>query len=222
MRLLTLLLFVTACLRCDGPAANEITTTGKTVDEPAAVPSPTGRTASDRTFKPGGFIGLVTAQSTPGSVRAAYGKDALVAETLYGPEGVTYEGYVLFPGTDDAIELTFPETGEEAGVGGTIRSAGSHWQGADHGVRIGTSLRDLERLNGGPFTFYGFEWDFGGLVADWKGGKLEGHRMALTYDWDSLEEREQQEVIGDQKIRSDLAVLAGAGVRVAEIYVSVE
>jgi hypothetical protein len=35
------------------------------------------------------------------------------------------------------------------------------------------TLGQLQELNGGPFLFNGFAWDFGGLVTSWEGGKLE-------------------------------------------------
>ncbi|MBS0386181.1 MAG: hypothetical protein JSS00_12620, partial [Proteobacteria bacterium] len=32
------------------------------------------------------------------------------------------------------------------------------------------SMADVERANGGAFVLYGFEWDYGGTVTDWRGG----------------------------------------------------
>jgi hypothetical protein len=34
------------------------------------------------------------------------------------------------------------------------------------------SLGEVEIANGGPFTLYGFAWDYGGTVSDWQGGAL--------------------------------------------------
>jgi hypothetical protein len=45
----------------------------------------------------------------------------------------------------------------------------SSWSVA--GVAIGTSLVELERLNGGPFKLNYFEGDYGGAITDW----LSGH-----------------------------------------------
>jgi hypothetical protein len=41
------------------------------------------------------------------------------------------------------------------------------------GIAVGTSLRELEDLNGSSFTLAGFGWDYEGVVTDWKGGKLD-------------------------------------------------
>jgi hypothetical protein len=46
------------------------------------------------------------------------------------------------------------------------------WHLANH-VSFGTTLRDLERLNGKPYQLAGFEWDYSGMVTNWNGGKLQ-------------------------------------------------
>jgi hypothetical protein len=46
------------------------------------------------------------------------------------------------------------------------------WHLANH-ISFGTSLRELERLNGRPFQLAGFEWDQSGTVTDWNDGDLQ-------------------------------------------------
>ena len=40
------------------------------------------------------------------------------------------------------------------------------------GIALGTSLKELERLNGHHFQVHGFDWGYGGLVTSWSGGRL--------------------------------------------------
>jgi hypothetical protein len=40
------------------------------------------------------------------------------------------------------------------------------------GITIGSSLAEVQKVNGKPFLVSGFDWDYGGFVADWKGGAL--------------------------------------------------
>jgi hypothetical protein len=40
-------------------------------------------------------------------------------------------------------------------------------------VGFGTSLKNLEKLNGKPFQLAGFEWDYSGQVNNWNGGNLQ-------------------------------------------------
>jgi hypothetical protein len=40
------------------------------------------------------------------------------------------------------------------------------------GIGIGTTLKDLERLNGAPFDLVGFDFDYSGTVTSWRDGRL--------------------------------------------------
>ncbi len=46
------------------------------------------------------------------------------------------------------------------------------WHLADN-ISFGTSLRELESLNGKEFKLSGFEWDFSGTVINWEEGVLD-------------------------------------------------
>ena len=81
----------------------------------------------------------------------------------------------------------------------------------EQGITLGTRLKELERLNGRPFTLTGFDWDYGGTVTNWNGGKLAEQIpdmiLRLTPDYDEtdtqLTEAEAHAVLGDQEITSD-------------------
>ena len=67
-----------------------------------------------------------------------------------------------------------------------VSSADSLWHDAA-GLRAGMTLAELVELNGAPVSFYGLEWDYGGTVQDWHGGKLANavgnklfHRVTLS------------------------------------------
>src|SRR5262249_25189227 len=65
------------------------------------------------------------------------------------------------------------------------RSEDNHacqWRTAD-GVGIGTTLRELEKANGGPFEMVGWGSDVGGNLTSFQGGRLEKEllgALALT------------------------------------------
>lgn len=52
-----------------------------------------------------------------------------------------------------------------------LKGESGRWA-VDPGIRLGMRLKDLERINGGPFTVMGFDWDYGGGITSWRGGKL--------------------------------------------------
>jgi len=203
--------------------ACEPTATDSTTEASSSVSdSKSAITAADRTFVPGKRLGLINTKSTPAAVREAYGEDALVDSLLWGPEGMRYPGYILFPGTDDALELSF--SSEEGGVSAEPFEEGGHWTCATTGIRVGTSLATLNRLNGRPFTFSGFGWDYEGNVMDWNGGHLDGHRLKLKYDYYNVDLADgvYGQIMGDHELSSDLPILQDIGVKVDGIYFVLE
>jgi len=86
-------------------------------------------------------------------------------------------------------------------------------------VTIGTTLRELERLNGKPFRMFGFWWDYGGEVSSWEGGELEreffheaGSQLVVRLggrEWSSalLTEEEAGAVSGEKEVPSDHPVM---------------
>jgi len=106
------------------------------------------------------------------SLTQRYGKDAIVQE-LPGAEGETYKGLVLLPrAADRRIEVSFTDDAMKRATGLTIRdkAKASRWNLS--GITIGSSLAEAQKANGRPFLVSGFDWDYGGFVADWKGGAL--------------------------------------------------
>ncbi len=184
--------------------------------EPVPCPEPTPAAAAVETIDyPYTFstdhFGKITTGMSAEEIAQAYGTENFVAGTLYGPEGIEYDGYRLFPGTD-----------AEAGISidsGFLRvelvGEGSPWREATTGIGVGTSLGELVRLNGAPITFYGFGWDYGGLVSDYNGGKLsDTYVLALDLNYDSVGEAASLGLSGDRELRSDDPLLEGAEVRV--------
>jgi|AntRauTorckE5430_2_1112549.scaffolds.fasta_scaffold03866_1 hypothetical protein len=210
--LLILSAFVfTGCQNCP-PCPDEVAAAAST---PA-----TALTPADRTFLPGKRIGAITSGMQLADLERMFGADQVVPATLYGPEGITYEGFRFLPGTDDELEMVI----YEEGISATASKPGGHWASAKYGVRVGTSLAELNRLNGKPFKLSGFGWDYGGSVTDWEGGALEGHGVTLNYDAYLMDEDGPfyEQALGDIELMSDLPALQDAGVRVSALYFSAE
>jgi hypothetical protein len=81
-------------------------------------------------------------------------------------------------------------------------------------ISFGTSLRELERLNGRPFQLAGFEWDYSGTVTDWNDGHLQETlnscgqvliRLQPRYTpkgWTAQQQKLYQQVMGDDNFAS--------------------
>ena len=92
-------------------------------------------------------------------------------------EGTEKRAYtILYPDTEDELIITWDQENRENVHSIKFTSKGK-WS-TSTGVDIGTTLAELNKLNGKPVSFYGFGWDYSGAV-DWNGGKLAKSGVAV-------------------------------------------
>ena len=120
------------------------------------------------------------------SLKAAFGAENVEYKAVPGPEGTESQATVIFP--NDTSRMVTVMWGDEATrtkpVAITIQADfladpdGADpwkteilWQTAQ-GLRIGSSLEDVEKANGKPFQMGGFGWDYGGYAMGWEDGVL--------------------------------------------------
>ncbi len=159
------------------------------------------------------------------SLMLRYGEEAVIQDGLYtGVEDITYKGLVLFPHAPDwRIEVSFTDETMSRAAGLTLHNTGktSHWNVA--GATIGSSLAEVQKVNGKPFLVNGFDSDFGGFVTNWKGGALGrplpgGCRVTLRFGKDGPA---LNGMAGDDvRISSDNAQLIKWGPVVTQIEVN--
>lgn len=146
-------------------------------------------------------------------LRARYGDAAVSAQPVPLGEGDSEPG-ALIHGEDPTRRayVHFVDADPAATIAAIhIRDAQSRWSGP-LGLRIGTSSVELERINGKPFRFLGFDWDYGGFVSDWTGGTLtraflEPGRLAVRLGPPELAEgaeRPSGYPAGDSEFTSDI------------------
>lgn len=121
---------------------------------------------------PGSRVGMITAHTTEAELERLYGAENLKIERIPVAEGEAQEGVILFPGTRKEIEIIWQAANSE-GTPAFVRITrdSTDWK-TEEGITIGSSLEALEQANGKPFDFYGFEWNYGGLVTNWNAGKF--------------------------------------------------
>jgi hypothetical protein len=102
-----------------------------------------------------------------------FGASNVKAQEIPGAEGESFRGVLLF--SDDPTRratIYFQDQQNLLGLAMvSIDEDRSQWRLAS-GIGIGTPLSEVRRINGKPFTFSGFDWDYGGTIIDWHGGKL--------------------------------------------------
>ena len=213
-----------ACQRGAPPSAPAaIETPAPTAPAPPAEPATPTVAREDWTLP--GTLGPLT---TRHALEAHFGKANVREETFDGAEGIgTYPALVVFP--DDPsrrLELVLDAEDKDAPIQELrVRAPGSRWRDAS-GLRMGMTLSELVALNGAPISFYGLEWDYGGTVQDWHGGRLANAAGAALFRRVTLRARAGTSPdavpIGDSVFRSDDPRLAGVGnaLEVAEFGIS--
>ncbi len=112
-----------------------------------------------------------------------FGKENVIFDTVYGAEGEESMATLLYPKTSNQVEIAWSNENKREGVVSISHTATynvendtlgivSRWKTVA-GIKLGTTLAQLSEMNGKPFTFSGFGWDYGGTIMDFRGGKLD-------------------------------------------------
>jgi hypothetical protein len=117
-------------------------------------------------------FGPVQAKTSLADLIRLFGKGNVQETRIEGAEGETYPGAVVFPRDPmKTLKVIWKDDVKNAVAEASVEGDKSLWRTAQ-GVTLGTTLKDLEKLNGVPFTVSGFGWDDGGRVLSWNRGAL--------------------------------------------------
>ena len=163
---------------------------------------------NDFLLVPGERAGILTADMSEVDLIRLLDDAVSPHDTIYTMEGDWVIGTILYKGTPDETHIIWKDPDQfrlpdwvGVGFGEPVRQ--TRWK-TNQGVRIGTTLLELEKINGRAFDFWGFGWDMGGTASDWKGGSLQPapesyFNITLGYDYDSNQEQElANALLGDQ------------------------
>jgi hypothetical protein len=119
---------------------------------------------------------VIRQDTSESDLKKLYG-DALQRTDIEIGEGMTEPGSLVF-GSDDEKEISVtwrdPNTRlhpKVIEVSKHLSAQKSSWHTVS-GISLGTSLQEVEHINGRTFKLAGFEFDGAGFVASWEGGKL--------------------------------------------------
>ncbi len=181
---------------------------------------------------PSGDTADINANTSPADLVRRFGEANLRAAEINIGEGVTMRGDVLFP--DDSIrrvEIVWIDVKSRARPARLQLSGSRSLWAIAPGISLGTSLTEIERYNGGPVTLTGFGWDFGGVITNFRGGRLV-HLKGRTpnvflqlHPSVHADDRAQQlraSVQGDHEFGSEIAAMQSLNPRVHLIIISYE
>jgi len=158
---------------------------------------------------------------------AVFGAENVVYKRIDAPQGSTGMATIVFE-KDRSRRLMiewFDEKKLARPIYISIDSA-SRWI-APLGIRIGTSIEEVERQNGRPFRLNGFNWDLGGAARFGKddgalGNVTGGCHFGLTFEptAEGLPLGGKYRVLnGNQDLRSDMPLLREVKPAVVEILI---
>jgi hypothetical protein len=132
------------------------------------------RKADEWFIDPGGEKGVITRSTTETELIQRYGAKNVKHDEMGIGEGQTEPATFLYiRDPERSIAISWKDKVQNARPGRIqIDGNASKWHTFGN-VTLGTSLKELEKLNGGPFLLSGFEWDYNGTVTSWNKGKLE-------------------------------------------------
>lgn len=190
-----------------------------------ATPASTAQN-DDFLIVPGDRIGAITRDTSEESLRALYGDDRVVSDLIDLTEGFVCEGSRVLFDNGEFLEITWLDV-EAKAAPNAVYVSGASWRTGD-GIGIGTSLRELEAINGKPFRLAGFGWDNGGTIMSWGGGRLEGQTrgmwIILVPDGEAYERVgvEAGQVGGDIEFSSGHLVMQKLNPRVIRLVLSLD
>lgn len=204
---------VSACGGSDSSGPNSsVTTADSEVSESASVAEAESSAtvqqadpADDRTFIPGDRVGAIKPGVTDDDIRSIYGAENVQKSSVDLGEGGRASVTAVYKGTDDEVSVMWQDNAKTKLD--SVYVVGKNWKSPE-GVGIGTSFDKLVQINAKPITFYGFEWDYGGTIAKWNGGKLQYFtansvvRTGLSDE--NFEKHYEESLAGDKEFSSDL------------------
>lgn len=137
---------------------------------------------------PGKSVGPINVKTTPAKLRLAFPDSEIKDQMMSNGGDAQPEPATVVNGNEPEAALTIfwdktDDTGSRPAAtahptsinlcyGNDPAPKRCKWHLANN-ISFGTSLRELESLNGKEFQLSGFEWDLSGTVVNWKQGALE-------------------------------------------------
>jgi hypothetical protein len=152
-----------------------------------------------------------------------FGTQNLTFTEVDGQQNSKIPATVLYP--KDAkrhLEVLWSNETSRSGTRLVVINGQSTWTGPK-GLHLGLPIAALEKLNGKPFQFAGFDQDNAGTVLDWQSGALEkvpgGCKVGLRLAPDAKASEEARNAAAGASLMSSDAVVRAVKPTVAEILI---
>lgn len=189
----------------------------KPIEEPTetntekSTPETIAESSEDWVCIPGMRAGKITANTGIEELKRIFLAKNVVTEDLEIAGGLL-KGTRIYPDTDnEALIFWQDETTMTNPARVVIQNENAEWV-TNRGVKIGTPLEELEKMNGQAFKLYGFEWDYAGTITSWEGGELEeslkiGEKFTAQLGTDKAPGANYGDILGEDEFMSNLPAI---------------
>ncbi len=168
--------------------------------------------------------GAFARDSSHAKLVQTFGKSSVAFTDIDGAEGDKVKASVVYPDEPRRrVEILWHDEKTRSRPS-TIRVGfKSQWRTV-RGLRIGSELAEVEKINGRPFKLLGFDWDLGGRVSDWLGGTFAtvpggcDYRLAFN-PWADAPDAARDKVSGDKEFLSSDPNMRASKPTVSEIII---
>jgi hypothetical protein len=155
-------------------------------------------------------VGPITSDTTRTDLARLFGAENLKDEKIHMVEGEYAPGTWIYPKEPrKRLAVIWSDASQTKIELIKVQGSVSEWR-TPEGITLGTLLSKLEQINGKPFQFYGFSWDYGGSVTGWGGGTLDKQPFSLslrlsddTSRREQLTQPQRDSLLGDQELWSN-------------------
>ncbi|MCB0688079.1 MAG: SH3 domain-containing protein [Saprospiraceae bacterium] len=154
--------------------------------------------AFDYLIVPGQRVGPIQAGDSEQNIINRLGGEVVERGEFAIGEGESVTVTYVFPSTENELILFWDQEDFTNLREVRIRKKAAKWK-FTNGIGIGSSLKEVQAANGGPFQLSGFEWDYAGTTTNWLGGSFT-NKVNLIFEPPA---KIHKTLIGDQNIASD-------------------
>lgn len=163
---------------------------------------------------PGVRVGPILAADAEQSVIDKLGAENVSRRTVHIGEGETIEATVVYPSSPEELLLLWEQQDYTHLAEIRLEHPRSPWK-TSLGLAIGSTLKQIENLNGESFLISGFGWDYGGTSLDWRRGAISDNVVLIFEE----PERIHSTLIGDHAVPSDDRHLSRSNPKVKQIRI---
>ena len=151
-------------------------------------------------------FGKINKATTYSELENMLGKTNLQDTINYGAEGMdSFIVTKIFSNTLNEIVVTWQLDKFHNAIGTVDCFQENAPYHTTDNLKIGSTLEKLLQINGKKINFYGTEWDYGGMITSYNGGKFDKAKN-IFFQLDARPDVSEK-IIGDRELNTDLQLV---------------